>query len=63
MGRIKTSLVKRMGEAILKRYPEKFQANFDHNKKALAEVAELHSKKMRNVIAGYIAHLIAQNQK
>ena len=63
MGRIKTTLVKRTGEQIVSKYPDKFQADFEHNKRALAEVAEIHSKKLRNVIAGYIVKLVKKKQK
>ncbi len=62
MGRIRTTLVKRTSNTLLKKYPDKFQPNFDHNKKAVSEVAEIHSKKLRNFIAGYVTHLIKKNQ-
>ena len=57
MGRIKTTLIKRTANTLIKKYPEKFTENFDENKKAIAEVAEVQSKKLRNVIAGYITRL------
>ncbi len=58
MGRIRTTLVKRTGENLVKKYPDKFQSDFGHNKKALLDVAEFHSKKLKNVIAGYITQLM-----
>lgn len=58
MGRIKTTLVKRTGQEFVDRFPDKFKSDFEHNKKALNEVAEIHSKKLRNLIAGYISHLL-----
>ena len=61
MGRIKTTLVKRTGATLLKKNPDKFQANFDHNKKAVDETAKVNSKKLRNTIAGYITHLMRKN--
>ena len=57
MGRIKTTLVKRRGETLFKMHPDKFKDDFGENKKELANFAEIHSKKLRNVIAGYITHL------
>lgn len=57
MGRIKTTLIKRTAHTIIKKYPEKFTENFGENKKTLQEVADIQSKKLRNVIAGYITRL------
>jgi len=57
MGRIKTTLIKRTANTLIKKYPEKFTENFDENKKAIEELAEIQSKKLRNVIAGYITRL------
>lgn len=57
MGRIKTTLVKRTGARLSKENPENFTPDFEHNKKAVSEAAEVHSKKLRNVIAGYVTKL------
>ncbi|MEM5790878.1 MAG: 30S ribosomal protein S17e [Candidatus Aenigmatarchaeota archaeon] len=54
MGRIKTSLVKRIGLSLLEKYPEKFSQDFKKNKEVLKEVMEIKSKKIRNMVAGYI---------
>lgn len=48
---------------MLKTRPDKFTADFSHNKKALDEVATVHSTKLRNVIAGYITSLVKQEKK
>jgi len=63
MGRIRTMLTKRTGASIIKNNPEKFIANFEHNKKALSETALIHSKKLRNVIAGYITKQQSEKAK
>ena len=57
MGRIKTMLIKRTANTLIKKYPDKFTENFQENKKTVEEVAEIPSKKLRNVIAGYITRL------
>lgn len=58
MGRIRTRLVKRAGAKLLKQNPEKFQkTTFDDNKKTVTSMAEIQSKKLRNLIAGYITKL------
>mgnify|MGYP001563018471 CR=1 FL=1 len=57
MGRIKTTLVKRTGARLFRENPDDFKPDFEHNKKAVSEAALVHSKKLRNVIAGYVTKL------
>lgn len=63
MGRIKTKLVKRSAVQILKHHGDAFSEDFQHNKKAIADVAEIPSKKMRNVITGYLTRLVKQRNQ
>ena len=63
MGRIRTTLIKRTGETLIKKYHGRFQADFEINKKILNEVAEIYSKKLRNLIAGYITHLVKHTKQ
>jgi len=63
MGRIRTTLIKRTGERLLKTHPEAFNTDFDYNKKEVEKFAEIYSKKLRNVIAGYITKLVKNNSK
>jgi small subunit ribosomal protein S17e len=62
MGRIKTTLVKRMGNKIYQMNKDKFKKDFDINKKILPDLAEIPSKKLRNIIAGYITRLANQEE-
>ncbi len=57
MGRIRTTLVKRTGTKLTQKYPDKFTVDFGQNKLAVMSVAEFHSKKLRNLVAGYITRL------
>jgi small subunit ribosomal protein S17e len=57
MGRIKTAKTKRATRQIFARYPDKVTTSFNKNKISIAEVAEIKSKKLRNVIAGYAIRL------
>lgn len=57
MGRIKTTLIKRTAHSLIKKYPDKFTEDFGENKKIVEELAEVPSKKLRNIIAGYITRL------
>jgi ribosomal protein S17E len=55
MGRIKTTLIKRVTREIMKAAGSKFTTDFEKNKKKLGKLIE--SKKIRNSVAGYIARL------
>lgn len=54
MGRIKSTLVKRTANSLLKE-ENNFSETFNNNKKLLADT--MPSKKVRNKIAGYISRL------
>ena len=62
MGRIRTALVKRNGDQLFKRYHREFKEDFTENKKLLEQFAQINSKKLRNVIAGYITKLVKQSK-
>jgi len=58
MGRIKTTQIKRMGNKIYTLHKEKLKKTFDENKEVLPEIAEIPSKKLRNVLAGFITRMM-----
>jgi small subunit ribosomal protein S17e len=62
MGRIKTDMVKRTTRKLLAAYSDKFAKSFTKNKEALGVLAEVRSKKLRNVIAGYASRLKTQEE-
>jgi small subunit ribosomal protein S17e len=57
MGRIKTKLVKRKTMDLIKSHGEEFSTDFDSNKKQAERFMDFPSKKIRNVIAGYVTRL------
>ncbi len=63
MGRIKTILIKRTALKLFREHKEKFKKDFEKNKKIVEELAEIPSKKLRNVIAGYVTRLVQQNKE
>ena len=63
MGRIRTTLVKRCGQRLFKENPELFKPDFEYNKQKVVEKLEIHSKKLRNVISGYITQLAKESSK
>jgi small subunit ribosomal protein S17e len=50
--------VKKHSTELLNRYPDKFNVDFQQNKKIIDEIAKVNSKELRNQIAGYIASYI-----
>lgn len=54
MGRIKTKPVKSAGDRLFEQHGEKFTKEFAKNKEVLAQHAEVRSKKIRNILAGYM---------
>lgn len=54
MGRIRTQFVKRISENLLKTYKDAFTTSFEENKKKVQELTDVATKKLRNMIAGYI---------
>ncbi len=57
MGRIKTTLIKRSAERLIRHHADEFEASFQKNKELVSKFAEIPSKKLRNKIAGYVTHL------
>jgi small subunit ribosomal protein S17e len=55
--------VKKHSTELLNRYPDKFNVDFQQNKKIINEIAKVNSKELRNQIAGYIASYINKLNK
>jgi len=54
MGRIKNTSIKTLANEILKEHQNEFGKDFEKNKKALGKIKKIESKKIRNIVAGYI---------
>lgn len=54
MGRIKTARIKRVTNKLVQQHRSDFKTDFGDNKKLVTNFAEVRSKKLRNVIAGYV---------
>ena len=57
MGRIKTQLIKRVSNKLIKEHRDEFKKDFEENKKLVEEFSDIPSKKLRNSIAGYVTRL------
>ncbi len=62
MGRIKTAMVKNLTKKLYKNHKPLFKEDFNENKLVLADLIKTESKKLRNVIAGYLTRLVKQER-
>ena len=58
MGKVGTEQVKRIARQLLDRYPSRFTADFENNKKLVDILTNISSTKLRNKVAGYTARLV-----
>ena len=57
MGRIKTTYIKRVGKKLYEKHSDNFKKDFESNKKIVNDLVNVKSKKLRNILAGYITRL------
>ena len=62
MGKVKTEQIKHLGKDLMARFPDKFNTNFDENKRTVDEVTEGATTRVRNKVAGYITRTKALAQ-
>lgn len=63
MGRIKTILIKTLGNELIREHGKKFTDNFERNKEILGTIKNVKSKKIKNILAGYITKEIKRSSK
>lgn len=63
MGRIKTTLTKRNALKLYGLHKQSFKKNFEENKKLVEQFIDVPSKKLRNIIAGYITRLAKKDKE
>ena len=56
-------MIKRISNELVDRYEKSFTIDFEQNKQFLKEIGLDVSKKLRNKIAGYIAHSLVKMKK
>ena len=62
MGRIKTKLVKRVTNKLISIHSDKFKKDFKENKSILKNMIDTPSKKIRNIIAGYVTRIMKSKE-
>ena len=63
MGRIKTKLIKRITFKLFRENKGEFKKTFKENKGIVDKMMDFPSKKMRNIIAGYLTKLVKAQEK
>ncbi|MBR9689737.1 MAG: 30S ribosomal protein S17e [Candidatus Altiarchaeota archaeon] len=62
MGKVRPTLVKRTSRKVLASFPERFNSEFEHNKRAVSDLLIFPSKRLRNMVAGYVTTLFRQKE-
>ena len=62
MGRIKTAMIKSITLKLYHKNKDLFKEKFDDNKLILNDLIKTESKKLRNIIAGYLTRLVKQEK-
>ena len=57
MGNIKTSFVKTVANNVYKDHADKFTTDFSKNKEVAKQLLDVKSKRMMNMIVGYLTNL------
>ena len=63
MGRIKTMLIKRTVNELMANHKKEFKKDFEENKVLVEKFANIPSKKLRNVVAGYVTRLVKKQKE
>jgi small subunit ribosomal protein S17e len=54
MGNIRPTYIKRIAIELVKRFPDLFTEDYQHNKKLVGQLTDVQTDSMRNKIAGYV---------
>lgn len=54
--------VKKIARELVSRFPDRFTADFEENKRSVEALIEISSSKLRNRIAGYITRLVSTSK-
>ena len=62
MGRIKTTMIKRVGNKLVALHRSSFKTTFEENKEIIPKFVEIPSKKLRNILTGYVTRLMKKEE-
>ena len=55
-------MIKRVGKKLVAQHRSSFKTTFEENKEIIPKFVEVPSKKLRNVLTGYITHLMKKEE-
>ena len=58
MGSIRPTFIKRVAIELVQKYPGKFTRDFANNKQMVMQLSDISSKKMCNLVAGYVTRYL-----
>ena len=63
LGNIRPTYIKRVAIELLKKYPDVFTSDYQHNKQKVQELTDVKTDTMRNRIAGMVTRYVNQHMK
>ena len=58
MGKVRPDHIKNLARKLIERFPNRFDCDFENNKKMVDTLTNVTSTKIRNRVAGYITRLV-----
>lgn len=63
MGKVRPEAIKKLARELVEKYPDKFTADYETDKKLVEQFVTFSSKKQRNRIAGYAVRVKRTEQE
>ncbi len=60
MGSVKSVAIKKLGDKLVMEHGNKLSTDFAKNKATISEIKEIKSKKVSNILAGYVTRKMRQ---
>lgn len=61
MGKVKPDYIKKLARKLVERFPERFNSDFENNKRMVDALTDVSSTRIRNRVAGYVTRLVNTN--
>ena len=58
MGNVRPDHIKNLARELVERFPNRFNSDFENNKRMVDILTDVTSTKIRNRVAGYVYHLV-----
>lgn len=61
MGKVKPDYIKKLARKLIVQFPERFNSDFENNKRMMDALTDVSSTRVRNKVAGYVTRLAKTN--